>query len=111
MPLRLIDLSVLLEPLPARFGPRYEPVLIQLGTYGQSSAVATIGLGNLLLAGASVSDEAAAAALVDLLVDHASELVPAQATGSQFLDRQSLIVTTDVPLHPGAVAAYRRHHG
>jgi hypothetical protein len=37
--------------------------------------------------------------------------VPAQATGSQFLDRQSLIVTAGVPLHPGAAAAYRRHHG
>ncbi|MFC0452625.1 TAXI family TRAP transporter solute-binding subunit [Rhodococcus jostii] len=110
IPLRLLDLSAELELLRARYGPRYEPVLIPPGTYGQETAVATIGLANLLLADASVSDTAAGA-IVEVLIDHAAELVPDQATGSQFLDRQSLIVTAGVPLHPGAAAAYRRHHG
>ena len=108
--LRLLDLSAELELLRQRFGPRYESVLIPPGTYGSQTPVATIGLANLLLAGTTVTDNAAGA-LVEVLIDHASELVPEQATGSQFLDRQSLIVTAGVPLHPGAAAAYRRHHG
>ena len=110
IPLRLLDLSAELELLRERFGPRYEPVLIPPGTYGQQTSVATIGLANLLLADPAVSDSAAGA-IVEVLIDHAAELVPDQATGSQFLDRQSLIVTAGVPLHPGAAAAYRRHHG
>jgi TRAP transporter TAXI family solute receptor len=108
--LRLLDLSAELELLRQRFGPRYESVLIPPGTYGSETPVATIGLANLLLAGPTVTDNAAGA-LVEVLIDHAAELVPEQATGSQFLDRQSLIVTAGVPLHPGAAAAYRRHHG
>ncbi|MEU2002440.1 TAXI family TRAP transporter solute-binding subunit [Rhodococcus sp. NPDC019627] len=108
--LRLLDLSAELELLRQRFGPRYESVLIPPGTYGSQTPVATIGLANLLLAGPTVTDNAAGA-LVEVLIDHAAELVPEQATGSQFLDRQSLIVTAGVPLHPGAAAAYRRHHG
>ncbi|MEN0137695.1 MAG: TAXI family TRAP transporter solute-binding subunit [Rhodococcus sp. (in: high G+C Gram-positive bacteria)] len=110
IPLRLLDLSAERELLRVRFGPRYEPVLIPPGTYGQQTPVATIGLANLLLADPAVSDRAAGA-IVEVLIDHAAELVPDQATGSQFLDRQSLIVTAGVPLHPGAAAAYRRHHG
>lgn len=110
IPLRLLDLSAELELLRVRFGPRYETVLIPPGTYGQQTSVATIGLANLLLADPSVSDDAAGA-IVEVLIDHAAELVPDQATGSQFLDRQSLIVTAGVPLHPGAAAAYRRRHG
>jgi len=42
---------------------------------GDPDAVATIGPGNLLLAGPAVSD-VAAVALVGLLVDHTSGLVP-----------------------------------
>ena len=52
-----------------------------------------------------------AAAMVDLLLDDSSALVPAQAIGSQFLDAQSLIQTGPVALHPGAAAEYRRRHG
>jgi hypothetical protein len=31
--------------------------------------------------------------------------------GTQFLDPRSLIVTAGIPLHPGAVTAYRALHG
>jgi hypothetical protein len=31
--------------------------------------------------------------------------------GTQFLDPRNLIVTAGIPLHPGAVAAYRDLHG
>jgi hypothetical protein len=41
----------------------------------------------------------------------APALVPEPALGTQYLDQRSLIGTGDVPLHPGAVAAYRDLHG
>jgi hypothetical protein len=46
-----------------------------------------------------------------VLVTRAARLVPAQAIGTQFLDPRSLIVTSKIPLHPGAVATYRALHG
>lgn len=52
-----------------------------------------------------------AAALTDVLVRRATHLVPTSALGTQFLDARSLISTGSVPLHPGAVVAYRELHG
>jgi hypothetical protein len=37
--------------------------------------------------------------------------VPQEALGTQFLDLRTLIGTADVPLHPGAIQAYRKLHG
>ncbi|WLP89928.1 TAXI family TRAP transporter solute-binding subunit [Gordonia sp. NB41Y] len=110
VPIRLIDLSETVDRLQRTYGPVYERVPIRANTYGEHPGVATVGLANLLLAADTVSDDAVGG-IVDLLIDRAAELVPAQAIGSQFLDRQSLIVTGSVPLHAGAVAAYRRRHG
>lgn len=110
VPIRLLDLSAIVDRLRARYGPIYERVVIGADTYGTHPAVATVGLANLLLARTDVPDSTVGA-VVDLLIDHAAELVPHQAMGSQFLDRQSLIVTGPIPLHPGAAAAYRRQHG
>ncbi|MFD4369942.1 TAXI family TRAP transporter solute-binding subunit [Rhodococcus sp. NPDC058521] len=108
--IRLVDLSATVDQLRVQYGPIYERVVIGANTYGTHPAVATVGLANLLLAANGVSDTAVGA-VVDLLIEHASALVPNQAVGSQFLDRQSLIVTGAVPLHPGAAAAYVRQHG
>jgi len=55
--------------------------------------------------------DATAQALVGLLLTDAHALVPDEAAGTQFLDGRSLIETGDIPLHPGAVEAYRRWHG
>ncbi|MFJ6739965.1 hypothetical protein ACIQOU_13800 [Streptomyces sp. NPDC091279] len=38
-------------------------------------------------------------------------LVPSNAVGTQFLDVRGLIGTGGIPLHPGAVTAYRAPHG
>jgi len=50
-------------------------------------------------------------AITGVLVEHAARLVPPQALGTQFLDRRALINLLGVPMHPGAVSAYRQLHG
>jgi hypothetical protein len=45
------------------------------------------------------------------LVAAAPDLVPESALGTQYLDQRSLIGTGEIPLHAGAVAAYRALHG
>lgn len=72
--------------------------------------IETIGIANLFLARTDLPGEDAAD-LADLLVSHASELIPEHALGTQFLDLQSLIGTYPIPLHPGAAARYRSLHG
>ncbi|NEW28615.1 TAXI family TRAP transporter solute-binding subunit [Nocardia cyriacigeorgica] len=108
--MRLLDLGALAEPMRERYGPVYDLVAIPADAYPGSPAVHTIGVANLLLAAATLPDDAAAA-IVELLVWHADQLVPAEAAGTQFLDGRFLIGTGTVPLHPGAARVYRRWHG
>lgn len=108
--MRLIDLGALAAPMRERYGPVYDRVAIPADAYPGSPAVHTIGVANLLLAAATLPDETAAA-IVELLVQHADALVPAEAAGTQFLDSRFLIGTGTVPLHPGAAEVYRRRHG
>ncbi|MGW0248706.1 TAXI family TRAP transporter solute-binding subunit [Nocardia goodfellowii] len=108
--LRLLDLDELAAPLRSRFGHVYDRVQIPADAYPGGSAVHTIGVANLLLAAPSLPD-AAAAAIVDLLLTRADALVPAEAAGTQFLDARSLTGTGSIALHPGAAEVYRRHHG
>lgn len=108
--LRLIELDELAAPMRERFGHLYDLVEIPADAYDGGAAIRTIGVANLLLAAPTMSD-AAAGAIVELLVSRADALVPAEAAGTQFLDTRSLIGTDSVPLHPGAAAVYRRRHG
>lgn len=108
--IRLLDLTTSVDELRRRHGTIYEPVPVPANVYGRHPAVTTVGVANLLLARGDVADSVVAA-MVDLLLDDPSSLVPAQAIGSQFLDAQSLIQTGTVALHPGAAAEYRRRHG
>ena len=87
-----------------------EAVTIPAGAYEGTAEVATIGAANLLLCRPDLPPPLAAA-LTHVLVGRAARLVPASALGTQFLDVRSLIGTGEVPLHPGAVAAYRELHG
>ncbi|WP_433523127.1 TAXI family TRAP transporter solute-binding subunit [Nocardia pseudovaccinii] len=108
--LRLVELGELAAPMRERFGHLYDLVEIPADAYDSGRSVRTVGVANLLLAAPTMSD-AAAGAIVDLLVSRADRLVPAEAAGTQFLDTRSLIGTDAVPLHPGAAAVYRRRHG
>jgi TRAP transporter TAXI family solute receptor len=109
-PLRLLPLAEHLPALRNRYGTAYGPVLVPEGVYGAAAAVPTVGVANLLLAAPTLPD-AIADTVVRTLVGAAPRLVPSAALGTQYLDQRSLIDTGDVPLHPGAAAAYRDLHG
>lgn len=108
--IRLLDLSAELTVLRQRYGPLYEPVAVPAGMYGTRTETATIGVPSVLLTTATTPD-AAVTAVVDALVDDASQLIPKGTVGVQFLDTQTLIQVYGLTLHPAAAAAYRRHHG
>lgn len=108
--IRLVPLADVIPSLRATYGPVYEPAAVPADAYGPASAVTTIGVANLLVC-APTADPDLIGAVTRVLVTRAAQLVPQQALGTQFLDPRSLIVTGDIPLHPGAVAAYRALHG
>jgi TRAP-type uncharacterized transport system substrate-binding protein len=89
---------------------QYEQLPVPSGGYRFVHQVPTIGVANLLVGLPSLPDDVAAA-VVHVLVERADQLVPQEALGTQFLDIRTLIGTTDLPLHPGAAAAYRQLHG
>jgi TRAP transporter TAXI family solute receptor len=108
--IRLLPLASMLPALRSAHGPVYEPVTIPADTYGPASAVTTIGVANLLVCQAG-ADPAMTATVARVLVTHAARLVPQQVLGTQFLDPRSLIATAGIPLHRGAITAYRALHG
>lgn len=109
--IRLLPLAHLLPRLrTGQPGAALEAVTVPSGAYRGTPEVATIGVANLLLSRPDLPSPVAAA-LTRVLVRRASHLVPTTALGTQFLDVRSLISTGPVPLHPGAVTAYRAMHG
>ncbi|WP_080736049.1 TAXI family TRAP transporter solute-binding subunit [Rhodococcoides fascians] len=108
--IRLLDLGSLVPNLRRAFGTAYEAVPVPANVYGRHLGVTTVGIPNLLLAHPDVPNRVVAA-LVSVLLDRSSALVPGQAIGSQFLDARSLIMTGGIPLHPGAEEEYRARHG
>ncbi|MFC7264653.1 TAXI family TRAP transporter solute-binding subunit [Streptomyces lutosisoli] len=111
--LRFLPLAGLLPKLGGRYGlagSGLAEVSLPQGAYRGVGGVATIGVSNLLVCRPDLPSTVADA-LTRLLVLHAAALVPDHAVGTQFLDVRSLIGTGSIPLHPGAVAAYRSLHG
>jgi uncharacterized protein len=109
-PVRLLPLAEHLPQLRARHGTVYGPVTVPAGAYGPAGPVPTVGVANLLVCSPDLPADTAAA-VARTLVAAAPALVPESALGTQYLDQRSLIGTGDVPLHPGAAAAYRELHG
>jgi len=111
--IRLLPLADLLPRLrigPDGAGSGLEAVTVPAGAYRGTAEVATVGVANLLLCRPDLP-VSVAAALTRVLVRRATRLVPTTALGTQFLDVSSLISTGVVPLHTGAIAAYRELHG
>lgn len=110
MRIRLVPLQDRLPALRERHGTVYGPVTVPAGVYGAPAEVPTVGVANLLVTRAALPD-AVAATVVRTLVGRAPALVPAAALGTQYLDQGSLVGTGGIPLHAGAVAAYRELYG
>ena len=108
--LAFLDLSALIPAMRTRYGVFYDRVLIPEGGYEGTPAVWTVGVANLLLCRNDL-DDGTVKKTVELLVDHAQELIPRSSLGLQFLSPESLINTAGLPLHPAAAAAYRTLHG
>ncbi|GAB3462967.1 TAXI family TRAP transporter solute-binding subunit [Actinophytocola sediminis] len=109
-PLRLVDIGEHIDALRDAHGQMYRRVTVPDNGYGHTRRVTTIGVPNLLVTGNELPADVADA-VARVLIGRAPELVPAQALGTQYLDRRSLITTAPVPLHPGAAAAYRDLRG
>jgi TRAP transporter TAXI family solute receptor len=108
--IRLLPLSPFLSVLRPPDETGYEAVRMPPGAYHPGSEVDTIGVANLLVCREDLAP-GVAWMVTDTLVRRAAALIPAEAVGTQFLDVRSLIDTGTVPLHPGAIAAYRASHG
>jgi TRAP transporter TAXI family solute receptor len=111
--LRFPSLADLLPKLGGRdglAGSGLAQVSLPQGAYKGAGGVPTIGVSNLLVCRPDLP-RTVADALTRLLVLRAGALVPDHAVGTQFLDVRSLIGTGSIPLHPGAVEAYRSLHG
>lgn len=109
-PVRLLPLAEHLPQLRSRHGGVYGPVTVPADAYGPAGPVPTVGVANLLVCTPDLP-AGTAGAVARTLVAAAPELVPESALGTQYLDQRSLIGTDEIPLHPGAVAAYRELHG
>jgi uncharacterized protein len=109
-PVRLLPLAEHLPQLRSRHGDVYGPVTVPADAYGPAGPVPTVGVANLLVCTPALPADTAGA-VARTLVAAAPELVPESALGTQYLDQRSLIGTGEIPLHPGAVAAYRKLHG
>ena len=109
LPLRMIDLGEFATPMTRLTGYPYLARRVPTGGY-VPAGLRSIGVPDLLLCRQGI-DADLVAAVVDVLATDAPQLVPPYVRGLQYLDPPSMIQTGVVPLHPGAVRAYRELHG
>jgi TRAP transporter TAXI family solute receptor len=109
LPLRMLDLGQVAEPMTKLTAYPYLVRRVPAGGY-VPPGLRSIGVPDLLLCRQGIADDVVAA-VVDVLATDAPQLVPPYVRGLQYLDPPSMIQTGSIPLHPGAVRAYRKLHG
>jgi TRAP transporter TAXI family solute receptor len=109
LPLRMLDIGELAAQMTRLSGYPYLVRGVPAGGYVPPS-LRSIGVPNLLLCRQDIAADAVAA-VVDVLATDAPQLVPPYVRGLQYLDPPSMIQTGLIPLHPGAIRAYRELHG
>ncbi|AKK30904.1 TRAP ABC transporter substrate-binding protein [Mycobacterium sp. EPa45] len=108
-PLRILDISGQAWRMSDLSG--YPYVLRPVPTCGYvPSGIRSIGVANLLLCRQGIPTDLVSAT-VQTLANDASHLVPPYIRGLQYLDTPSMIQTGFIPLHSGAIDAYRELHG
>ena len=108
LPLRILDIGAYAAGMSDIAGYPYVVRLVPTCGY-VPPGVRSIGVPNLLLCRQDIATDLVAA-VVDVVTD-APQLVPPYVRGLQYLDAPSMIQTGLIPLHPGAVGAYRKLHG
>lgn len=109
LPLRMLDIGPLAAPMSRLAGYPYVVRRVPSGEY-VPPGIRSIGVPDLLLCRQGIEPELVAA-VVDVLATDAAQLVPPYVRGLQYLAAPSMIQTGLLPLHSGAVSAYRRLHG
>lgn len=109
LPLRIVDVGASAEPMSMIAGYPYAVRQVPAGGY-VPPGIRSIGVPNLLLCHPRVTADLIGALVQTVALD-APRLVPPYVRGLQYLDTPSMIQTGAVPLHPGAVRAYRELHG
>jgi uncharacterized protein len=109
VPLRMLDIGGQAAAMSRISGYPYLVRRVPSGGY-VPAGLQSVGVPNLLLCRPDLADDVVAA-VVRVLAADAPQLVPPYVRGLQYLDPPSMIQTGAVPLHPGAVAAYRDLHG
>ena len=105
----MLDIGELAAPMSQLAGYPYVVRRVPTGGY-VPPGMRSIGVPDLLLCRQDIGADVVAA-VVDVLATEAPQLVPPYVRGLQYLDTPSMIQTGLLPLHPGAVGAYRRLHG
>jgi uncharacterized protein len=109
VPLRMLDIGRLAAPMSQLSGYPYLVRTVPSGAY-VPPGLRSIGVPNLLLCRQDIAADLVGT-VVDVIADDAPQLVPPHVRGLQYLDPPSMVQTGLIPLHPGAVRAYRRLHG
>jgi TRAP transporter TAXI family solute receptor len=107
-PIRLLDLTDVLEAVRARY-PVYSSGTVPASAYDIGEPVATLFVRNLLLVPATLDDDLAGALVGTIFAEQ-----PRLATTSPAaltIDARAAIGTQPVPLHPGAEHFYREAKG
>lgn len=109
LPLRIVDISGQVRRMSELSGYPYTLRPVPTCTY-VPPGVRSIGVANLLLCRQGIATELVSA-MVDTLANEAPHLVPPYIRGLQYLDTPSMVQTGVIPLHSGAIDAYRELHG
>jgi TRAP transporter TAXI family solute receptor len=109
LPLRMLDLGDRAGPMADGSGYPYVARRVPTVSY-VPAGLRSIGVPDLLMCRESTAPDVVAA-VVEVLATEAPRLVPPYVRGLQYLDPPAMIQTGRVPLHSGAVDAYRRLHG
>jgi TRAP transporter TAXI family solute receptor len=109
LPLRMLDIGALAAPMSKIAGFPYVVRQVPTGGYVPPD-IHSIGVPDLLLSRHDLPADVVAA-VVDVLATDAAQLVPPYVRGLQYLSPATMIQTGQIPLHQGAVDAYRQLHG
>jgi TRAP transporter TAXI family solute receptor len=109
LPLRMLDTGSLGTPMSRLADFPYVVRQVPSGGY-VPPGIRAIGVPDLLLCRHDISTDLVGA-VVDVLTSDASQLVPPYVRGLQYLAPPTMIQTGLIPLHPGAIDAYRTLHG
>jgi uncharacterized protein len=106
MPIRLVPLGDLAEPMRARYGPVYRSATVPSGVYGSAERLTTIAVPNLLVCRPD-ADRAVVRDVAEALFGGRRAALAGAVPQAETLDERSAIATLPLPLHPGAQDYYR----